>query len=135
MNSTTLSEIKVEIKPDEFAELRARVVALEPLVGVVEALKQRVEALEAASLIADEDKILRQELRAIAGKPFRSAHLAEFAEQHHPRLAEALKAARLSDTDAIGTWLRDSAGVRDGVAIIRKGRWWRIEVLDDTSDT
>jgi hypothetical protein len=97
-------------------EQAARIALLEARVGQLEQAGRSRDAADAA---------LRQQLpSSTRGLPFRSADLLQRAPLDEA-LAEALVAADVVNVADVGVWLRDHAGVENGVAIVRlrKRRW------------
>ena len=98
-------------------------------------LLRRVQALEAVKPRDAADAALRQALAlSTEGLAFVAADIFRRAQQLDPDLRRALADATIASTAELGAWLRDHAGVRDGIAIVRlrRHRHWRVAYTSTT---
>jgi hypothetical protein len=99
-----------------------------PLEARVAQLEARVALLERAGHPRDRaDAALRRQLAASTrGLAFRAADLLRHGHVDEA-LARALAEADLVTSADVGCWLRDRAGLQDGIAIVRlRGRHWQV---------
>lgn len=96
--------------------------ALEALVAE---LRQRVLALEASPPRDQEDARLRRVLASSTHRvPFKACDVLEH-RQYNEDLDKALQGALIQTAAELGCWLRDAAGVRDGISIVKlRRRHW-----------
>jgi hypothetical protein len=100
-------------------------------VGALEALMR--ELLSSRPQDAAFARLRRALAVYLPGETFRAVHLQAHATQF-PELKAALAECCLQGASEIGCWLRDHAGLRDGIRIARKGKLWKVTLESDVTD-
>lgn len=124
---TRLSKAAVDV---EFSRIETLERAFQQATEEIAALKQRVAQLEATRRDDADGDLRRVIASSTFGLPFRASKL--FAHRTVDLdLQKALEDVGLQTVAEVGCWLRNSAGVCDGIRIVRlRGRFWRAYTCD-----